>query len=93
MGPAYLPNGSLEASCIILASWMPFGAVLEASWKTLGWLQSREQVLLNGSWPLQEEFQERFPANLKARKLLKRGRVKHRVPEATPAENDKITKL
>ena len=34
-----------------------YGALLEASWVALG---AEKKEVLNGSWPLQEEFQDRF---------------------------------
>ena len=36
-------------------------SLLEASWDALGRLLGPPKVVLNGSWPLQEGFQERFP--------------------------------
>ena len=34
-----------------------YGTLLDASWGALG---AEKKVVLNGSWPLQEEFQDRF---------------------------------
>ena len=48
----WFPNGP-EASWSFLASSRPLEAVLEGS-------GFKRHILLNGSWPLQEEFQERL---------------------------------
>ena len=55
-----VPRGVLDPSWSLFSSWRPLGAVLEASWSALGRLWDRKKVLLIGSWPLQEDFQERF---------------------------------
>ena len=46
----------LERLGLMDASWSGLGALLERSWTALG----PKKLTLNGSWPLQEEFQERF---------------------------------
>ena len=54
------PCGLLERSCSCLGSlegsWRPLGGVLERSGRPPG----LKEVLLNGSWTLQDEFQDRF---------------------------------
>ena len=60
MGVKWVRNCYLEASWGVSASWRPLEALLDASWSRLGGLQGRKNVLLNGSWQLQEEFQDRF---------------------------------
>ena len=39
---------------------MPAKGFFFASWSALGGLRGRKKVLLIGSWPVQEEFQDRF---------------------------------
>ena len=60
MVPKCLPNGSLEASWSVLASWRPPGALRNVPCEHLLVILARKKVLLNASWPLQEDFQERF---------------------------------
>ena len=65
----------MAAKWALEASWGPLGALKKAwsakgglpgahIWDALGRLlgrsRAREKILLNGSWPLQEEFQDRF---------------------------------
>ena len=45
----------LQLGCVMAAE-----GLLNGSWSALGGLRSRKNVLLNGSWPVQEEFQDRF---------------------------------
>ena len=60
MEAKWVQNGFLEASWSVVASWRPLEALLDAFWCGLGGLEGRNKVLLNGSWPLQEGFQDRF---------------------------------
>ena len=41
-----------------------FGTLFFASWNALGAVRGRKKLTLNGSWPLQEEFQERCRIDL-----------------------------
>ena len=49
----------IDLGCLVGAILGSFFALL-ASWIALGSLRSRKKILPNGSWPLQEEFQDRF---------------------------------
>ena len=48
----------LALTGLLECSWRPLGMPLEASWVALGGLRGRKQMHLNGSWPLQDEFQD-----------------------------------
>ena len=51
-----MQNGfRLHLRCVLAAERLLF-----ASWTALGGLWSRKKLVLNGSWPVQEGFQDRF---------------------------------
>ena len=55
-----VPRGLLNPSWSLFSSWMPLELFLEASCSALGGLRGRKKVLLNGSGPVQDDFQDRF---------------------------------
>ena len=58
--PKSSPGGLLGVSWTPLSSRRPLEALLEASGNAPGGLLDRNKLLLNGSWALQEKFQDRF---------------------------------
>jgi len=51
-----MQNGfTLHLRCAVAAK-----GILSASWSALGSFRSRKKVLLNGSWTVQDEFQDSF---------------------------------
>ena len=59
------PLGSLLGGpgSLLGCSWVTLGSLFGdpwASWIALGGFGGRKKVVVNGSWPLQEEFQDRF---------------------------------
>ena len=87
------PGGLLEAS------WRSLAA-LKRAWSAKGGLPGAygallvpKKEVLNGSWPLQEEFQDRFqPSRGPKAPEREAKRVQNRVQEATRAENTTSSK-
>jgi len=55
-----VPRGLLNPSWSLFTSWRPLELLLEASWSALGGLRGQKEVLLDGSWPVLDDFQDRF---------------------------------
>ena len=99
MAPKWLQNGAnMAAKWALEASWRPLGALkktpgrqrggfqglLGRSWTPLSTLSGPPKVVLNGSWPLQEEFQDRFQPSWGPKSpTSETKRAQSRVQEAT----------
>ena len=93
--PTWLPNGPWRPLGGLLEPLKRLGrprggfqGLMGRSWTPLGALLGPKKVVLNGSWPLQEEFQDRFQPSWGPKDSRKGGQEgPNRVQKATRAEN------
>ena len=89
MGPGGLLETSWRSRGALKEAWsakggLPgaYGALLDASWA------GPKEIFLNGSWPLQEEFQDRFQPSWGQKAPERDAKmIQNRAQEATRAEN------
>ena len=104
-GSQMAPKLALEASWTALGGLLEFlvrlgrprgdfQGLMGRSWKPLGSLLGLKKEVLNGSWPLQDEYQDSFqtPWGQKAVQRVRK-RVHNRAQEVTRAEKRKTSRF
>ena len=101
MVPTWLPNGAWRRLGGVLEPLKRLGrqrggfkGLTGRSWTPLGPLSGPKKVLLNSSWPLQEEVQDRFQPSWGPKGSRKGGQEgPNRAQEATRAQNTISSKI